>query len=93
MRGNKTIYLLTLINIFNAFFFFFLKTGSYYVTQTGLELVILSPQFLECWDCRVCHHTWLAVVKFQFRESEEFEIPIHGGGEAKSLFITAVSYS
>jgi hypothetical protein len=30
----------------------FLETGSFYLTQAGLEPSILLPQPLECWDCR-----------------------------------------
>jgi hypothetical protein len=31
---------------------FFVETGSHFVAQTGLELVILLPLPLKCWDYR-----------------------------------------
>jgi hypothetical protein len=31
--------------------FIYLETGSHYVAQAGLELVILLPQPPTCWDC------------------------------------------
>jgi hypothetical protein len=36
---------------------FFFETGSHCVAQAGLELVILLPQPLKCWDyrCELSH--------------------------------------
>jgi hypothetical protein len=39
--------------------FIYLKTVSYYVAQTGLELIILLPQPLQCRITGMYHHTWL----------------------------------
>jgi hypothetical protein len=36
----------------NFFFCYCFETGSYYVAQVGLELTILLPHSLECWDHR-----------------------------------------
>jgi hypothetical protein len=55
--SNKTLHLTsknTLVGIC-----LFLQTGTHYVDQAGLELVILLPQPPRCWDYRCCQHAWL----------------------------------
>jgi hypothetical protein len=44
--------------------FCFFETGSHYLSHTGLELVILLPPFLECWNYR--HATPCHVYKTTF---------------------------
>lgn len=34
-------------------------SGSCYVSQAGLQLKVLLPQFPGCCHCRLHHHTWL----------------------------------
>jgi hypothetical protein len=36
-----------------------LETGSHYVAQVSLKLMILLPQPLECWVTSMYHHAWL----------------------------------
>jgi hypothetical protein len=46
VEGNLVFHLYPLI----AFESFITNTGSHYVAQAGLELVILLPQPPKCWD-------------------------------------------
>jgi hypothetical protein len=38
--------------------FIYLLTGSHYVAEAGLQLELLLPQPLECWDYSY-YHAWL----------------------------------
>jgi hypothetical protein len=46
------------------FFFFFLETGSHYVVQAGLELMLLLAQLPQCWEYRYAPPCWTFLVPF-----------------------------
>jgi hypothetical protein len=45
--------------------FVLFETGSHYVAQAGLELLILLAQPAECWDYSIYHHVWLSCFLFK----------------------------
>jgi hypothetical protein len=53
-----------ILGYFCSFFFFFFKSGFYIVAHTGLELMILLPQFADCWDYKFELPFWTGVPDF-----------------------------
>lgn len=46
---------------------------SYYVSQTGLNLLILLPQHPKCWDCRlVSYTTWCYILSVSLGKQRTF---------------------
>lgn len=44
--------------------YFILETGSYYVTWSSLQLLILLPLTLQCWEVAATHSTQLCNVTY-----------------------------
>jgi hypothetical protein len=42
------------------------ETGSFCIAQADLELSVLLPQPLKCWDHGVHHHAWLPVLVLRY---------------------------
>jgi hypothetical protein len=58
------------------FFFFLSETGSDYVAQVDLQLLIPQPQPPECWMTGECHHSRLHLL-FLCGEVELTAVPIY----------------
>jgi hypothetical protein len=69
-RKTTTINSLSPLLTHSSFFVLlcFFETGSYYIAQVGLELMILLPQLTKCWDCRHTYHT------ISFPLTEEWDV-------------------
>jgi hypothetical protein len=54
-QHSETMFLKMKLELKVFFLFYFFKTGSHFVAQAGLKLMIFLPQPSECWDYGVYH--------------------------------------